>query len=110
MIRSPTARSPTDPWAYRFCTPHTRCILQRTVFAATLSAVAGVLLVLSGPSALGQDKTIDKVMAALPDKAPAEPKAKRKLLIYSKTLGFRHGSIGIGTKAIAMMGDKTGAY
>jgi type 1 glutamine amidotransferase len=84
--------------------------MQRTLFPTTMVAVAVALLALSGPSAVGQDKQLDKIMQALPDKAPAQPKAKRKLLIYSKTLGFRHGSIGIGTKVIAMMGDKTGAY
>ena len=36
----------------------------------------------------------DKVAAALPDKAPATPKQARKILIYSRTAGFRHGSIG----------------
>jgi len=49
-------------------------------------------------------------MQALPDKAPASPKEKRKILIFSKTAGFRHSSIAIGAKAITMMGDKTGAY
>src|SRR5262249_15837661 len=41
---------------------------------------------------------------------PAKPKQARKLLIFSKTAGFRHDSIPIGTRAIIMMGDKTGAY
>lgn len=55
-------------------------------------------------------KMIEKVKAALPDAAPAKPKAARNILIYSRTAGFRHSSIEIGTRAIAMMGDKTGAY
>ena len=53
---------------------------------------------------------IDKVAAALPEKAPAVPKSKHKILVYSKTQTFRHDSIPIGAKAIEMMGDKTGAY
>jgi uncharacterized protein len=53
---------------------------------------------------------VEKVMAALPDKAPAKPKQPRKLLIFSKTAGFRHDSIPIGVKALTLMGDKTGAY
>jgi len=57
-----------------------------------------------------KDSAIDKVMAALPDKAPAAVKQPRKLLIFSKTAGFRHGSIAIGGKALVMMGDKTKAY
>jgi len=53
---------------------------------------------------------VDKVTAALPDRAPAKPKQARKLLIFSKTAGFRHDSIPIGVKALTMMGVKTGAY
>ena len=60
--------------------------------------------------ALAQDKFLDKIEKALPDQAPAKPKQKRRILIYSKTAGFRHSSIPVGIKAITMMGDKTGAY
>src|ERR1043165_425484 len=70
-----------------------------------------VLMMLAGEGTVfGQGKAADKLEDALPAKAPAEPKAKRKVLIYSKTAGFRHSSIAIGTKAFIMMGDKTGAY
>ncbi len=61
-------------------------------------------------SAFGQDKVIENIQKALPEKGPTEPKAKRKVLIYSKTAGFRHGSIPVGIKSFIMMGDKTGAY
>jgi len=60
--------------------------------------------------AFGQDKLIEQLQKALPDKAPAQPKQPRKILIYSKTAGFRHGSIPVGVKAITMLGDKTGAF
>lgn len=83
--------------------------MQRIAFLSAL-AVASVLVVGSLPVVGQQDKMVEKVTAALPDSAPAKPKAKRNILIYSKTNGFRHGSIAIGAKAIAMMGDKTGAY
>ncbi|HEX3314961.1 MAG TPA: ThuA domain-containing protein [Gemmataceae bacterium] len=78
--------------------------------------LAGLALVSFAGPAQAQPKSnvnegmIEKVSKALPTKAPAQPKAKHKVLIYSKTDGFRHSSIGIGTKAIEMMGDKTGAY
>jgi type 1 glutamine amidotransferase len=58
----------------------------------------------------GQDNLVEKVTQALPDKAPGQPRQPRKLLIFSKTAGFRHDSIPIGIKAITMMGDKTGAF
>src|SRR5262245_31661179 len=83
--------------------------MQRLFFLGSLS-VAAVLVVGNLPATGQNDKMVEKVMAALPESAPAKPKEKRKILIYSKTLGFRHGSIAIGAKAIAMMGDKTGAY
>jgi type 1 glutamine amidotransferase len=53
---------------------------------------------------------LKKIEAALPDKAPAMPKAPRKVLIYSRTNGFRHGSIPVGVAALTLMGEKTGAY
>lgn len=55
-------------------------------------------------------KFLDKITKALPEEAPAKPKQRRKLLVFSKTAGFRHSSIPVGVKAITMMGDKTGAY
>src|SRR5437660_194310 len=56
------------------------------------------------------EATKAKIEKALPDKAFAKPKQPRQLLIYSKTLGFRHGSIPVGAAAIKMLGEKTGAW
>ena len=53
---------------------------------------------------------VEKVRAALPEKATAAPKKARKLLIFNLCRDFRHGSIPIGAKAIELMGQKTGAY
>ena len=53
---------------------------------------------------------IEKITAALPDKAPATPKQPRKLLIYTKATGFVHSSIPVGAKAFELMGQKTGAF
>ena len=35
-------------------------------------------------------KHADKITASLPAKAPAKPKTTRKVLVFSKTAGFRH--------------------
>lgn len=51
-----------------------------------------------------------KIAEALPNAAPAQPQQPRRILIYSKTWGFRHGSIPTGVKAFQMMGDRTRAY
>jgi len=53
---------------------------------------------------------VEKIKAALPEKAFATPKQARKVLVYSKTLGFRHGSIGIGANSMHLLGEKTGAF
>src|SRR5262245_48105370 len=83
--------------------------MQRGISWAAAPVLAAVVVLLDSPAIEAQDE-VDKVMQALPDKAPAKPMERRKILIYSRTAGFRHDSIGIGTKAITMMGDKTGAY
>lgn len=53
---------------------------------------------------------VQKMEAALPDKAPATPKEKRKVLVYGNANGFVHGSIPLGEETIAKLGEKTGAY
>ncbi len=53
---------------------------------------------------------VKKIEDALPEKAPAKPAKERKVLLFSKTNGFRHGSIPIAVKALTMLGEKTGAY
>ena len=68
------------------------------------------VVVSSPPEARSQDKNLEKIEKALPEKAPAKPKQARNILIYSKTKGFRHGSIPVGVRAITMLGDKTGAF
>jgi len=84
--------------------------MQPVLLRIPLTVIAvGILCGWSAPVS-GQDKTADKIMQALPDKAPAAPKQPRKLLVFTKTAGFRHGSIPVGVKAITLMGDKTGAY
>jgi type 1 glutamine amidotransferase len=55
-------------------------------------------------------EVLDKIKAALPDKAPAQAKQPHKVLIFSKTNGFRHGSIPVGAAALTLMGEKTGVY
>ena len=54
--------------------------------------------------------TLEKIAAALPDKPFAKPQKPRKLLVFCKTNGFRHGSIATGKLAIEELGKKTGAF
>ena len=52
----------------------------------------------------------EKIAAALPAEAFAKPAKERKVLIFSRTNGFRHSSIATGKLALEEMGKKTGAY
>ena len=53
---------------------------------------------------------VEKIAKALPKGAVARNKLPRKVLLFSKTNGFRHGSIPVAVKAITMLGEKTGAF
>jgi type 1 glutamine amidotransferase len=52
---------------------------------------------------------VEKVKEALPAEFQ-KPKSPRKLLVFSKTNGFRHKSIDIGKLALTLMGEETGTY
>jgi type 1 glutamine amidotransferase len=52
----------------------------------------------------------DKIAAALPSEPFAKPAKARKVLIFSKTAGFRHQSIATGKVALTELGKKTGAF
>ena len=51
-----------------------------------------------------------KIEAAIPNHATAQPKKPRKVLLYTRTDGFRHASIPHGIALLTMMGKMTGAY
>ncbi len=53
---------------------------------------------------------LEKIGEALPAEAYAKPEKPRKLLVFSRTNGFRHESIATGKIALTEMGKKTGAY
>ena len=63
----------------------------------------------AAPVAVAQEP-LEKVAAAMPEKAPAKPARPRKLLVFTLTKGFRHGSIPLAAKALEIMGEKTGAF
>ena len=67
----------------------------------------------ASPTLLAEDApagALEKITAALPDKAFAAPKKPRKILVFSKTNGFRHASIATGKIALTEMGKKTGTF
>ena len=69
----------------------------------------------AGRGAAPQNQTpkpedVEKMVAALPDKAPAKPKQPRKVLVLAKAAGFVHSCIPLAAKTIEAMGQKTGAW
>jgi len=57
-----------------------------------------------------KEADVQKMEAALPDKAYAKPEKARKVLIYGNAQGFVHSSIPLGEVTIEKLGEKTGAW
>jgi type 1 glutamine amidotransferase len=53
---------------------------------------------------------VKKITAALPERPPIKPKKPRRLLVFSRSWGYRHSAIPYGKKALEIMGAKTGAF
>lgn len=82
--------------------------MKKTILTPVLAAVLafGSYLV----AAEKVDKELTQINEAMPEKPTAKPKKVRKILVYSKPSGFRHGSIPTGIKSLRAMGAKTGAF
>ncbi len=81
--------------------------LSRLVFVGTIA--------LSNAITTGNDQVepeiVKKISSALKIVEPANtPKKPRQILLFSKTNGFRHGSIPVAIKSLTMLGEKTGAW
>ncbi len=50
-----------------------------------------------------------RIAAAIPD-LKLDPPSVRRLLVYTRTKGFRHSSIPHGALAVRLLGDRTGAF
>jgi len=53
---------------------------------------------------------VQKIEAAVPCEAFAAPRQGRKLLVFTLCRGYKHSSIPYATKALQLMGEKTGAF
>ena len=86
----------------------------RTLISTSLMLAVLATSAFAARKAAAEDKQLQeevrKVEAAMPTKAPAQPKKARKLLVYSLAKGFVHDSIPLGGKTFALMGRKTGAF
>ena len=93
----------------------TRNITRRDFMGGAATA-AGILaaphLLLSAANAreIGSDER-KKIAAAIPTKAFAKPRKKRRLLIFTLNVGYGgHASIPTANYAFKLMGEKTGAF
>ena len=78
--------------------------------ACLVGAVALLAVAYNPADEKTPDGAVEKIAAALPAEAYAKPGEARKLLVFSRTNGFRHESIATGKVALVEMGKKTGAY
>ena len=53
---------------------------------------------------------VQAMMAALPERAPVQPKQPRRVLVLGRAAGFVHSSIPLAARTIEEMGRKTGAW
>lgn len=53
---------------------------------------------------------VERIVAAIPEAAPAQPAEARRVLVFSRAQGFRHESIPRGQVWIEQMGARTGAF
>lgn len=56
------------------------------------------------------EQKIAKAIGETASETAVKPKQKRTLLVFSRTMGYRHKSIGVGKKALAILGNQTGAF
>lgn len=57
------------------------------------------------------DGDLEKIKAALPEKATVRPAQPRKVLLFGRCEGFNHAAgIAGGNKAFELIGEKTGAF
>ncbi len=84
----------------------------KTTRAFAVLAFAALSLGLPGgvQGAEVPEDAAQRIRAAAPDAAPAQPARPRKLLVFTLCRGFRHDSIPFISEAVRVLGEKTGAY
>lgn len=85
--------------------------MKPTLLLPLAGAAAAFFLVAAGPdNEQAPPGAAEAIAKALPDEAYAKPAKTRKVLVFSKTAGFRHQSIPTGKLALTELGKKTGAF
>jgi uncharacterized protein len=85
--------------------------MKPTLLLPLAGAAAAFFLVAAAPdNEQAPPGAAEAIAKALPEKAFAKPIKTRKVLVFSKTAGFRHASIPTGKLALTELGKKTGAF
>lgn len=79
------------------------CFFKKIFVSVCLMSLVGVCFAVS-------EDEVAKITSAAPDKAAVEPKQQRKILVFNFCQGFKHSSIPYCSKAIEVLGSKTGAF
>jgi type 1 glutamine amidotransferase len=56
------------------------------------------------------ENDVNRMIAALPATAPAQPRQPRRVLVLGTSRGFQHSSIPLAARMVEEMGKKTGAW
>ena len=94
-------------WPHHFCVRAKSAPLPKAV---VVQQIPGNLKNGERPWAELAESEVEKIRAALPDKAQVAPAKPRKLLVFYRTDGFPHASIPHWNKCIELLGQKTGAF
>ena len=78
--------------------------------SALMAAILLMPAYLSAQDPQPSASEIAKMQAAAPEKPRVSPVKAHKLLVFSRSWGYKHTARPFGAKAIEIMGKKTGAY
>jgi type 1 glutamine amidotransferase len=84
--------------------------LVRTALLVMTLSLVGMLSAAAADKPMPTDEELRKIASAVPTKASAAPKQPRKLLVFTLCKGYYHTSIPYGAKAVALSGERTGAF
>lgn len=83
----------------------------KAMIPCVLTGAAALFVVAQKPSAeQAPPGAAEKIAKVLPQEPYAKPEKPRKLLVFSKTNGFRHASIATGKLMLEELGRRTGAF
>ena len=93
----------------KWITNHGRAALESAILDRASTMLAALIIFVCTMPLAAQREHQD-IWDAVPERAMAQPSATRHILVFSRTEGFVHESIGSVEEALQYMGEKTGAF